>query len=77
MKVKVDKVGLQIKCLLELYCACPVPLNSARAFVALGSRGVEGTKIHMPSRGCYNGPDANSCRKWNQKRESLQWSSFL
>ena len=31
-------VGLQIKCLLELNCVCPVPFNSARAFVALGSR---------------------------------------
>ena len=42
--------GLQIKCLLELNCVCPVPFNSARAFVALGSRVVEGTKIRMPSR---------------------------
>ena len=42
-------VGLQIKCLLDLNCVCPIPLNSARAFVALGSRVVEGTKIHMPS----------------------------
>ena len=50
MKVKVDKVGLQIKCLLELNCVCPVPLNSARAFVALGSCMVEGAKIHMPSK---------------------------
>ena len=32
---------------------CPVPLNSAHAFVALGSRVVEGTKIRIPSRGCY------------------------
>ena len=31
-------------------CVCLVPLNSARAFVALGSRVVEGTKIRMPSR---------------------------
>ena len=31
------KVSLQIKCLLELKCVCPVPFNSARAFVALGS----------------------------------------
>ena len=54
-------VGLQIKCLLELNSVCPVPFNSARAFVALGSRVVDGTKIRMPSRGCYNGPDANSC----------------
>ena len=29
---------------------CPVPLNSARAFVALGSRVVEGTKIRLLSR---------------------------
>ena len=29
---------------------CPVPFNSARAFVALGSRVVEGTKIRMSSR---------------------------
>ena len=43
-------VGLQIKCPLELNCVCPVPLNSARAFVALGSQVVEGTKIRMPSR---------------------------
>ena len=43
-------MGLQIKCLLELNCVCFVPLNSARAFVALGSRVVEGTKIRMPSR---------------------------
>ena len=43
-------MGLRIKCLLELNCVCPVPLNSARAFVALGSQVVEGTKIHMPSR---------------------------
>ena len=58
---KVGEVGLQIKCLLELNCVCPVRLNSARAFVALGSRLAEGTNIRMPSRGCYNGPDANSC----------------
>ena len=32
---------------------CPVPFNLARAFVALGSRVVEGTKIRIPSRGCY------------------------
>ena len=53
MKIKVDKVGevgLQIKCLLELNCVCPVPFNSARAIVALGSRVVEGTKIRMPPR---------------------------
>ena len=43
-------VDLQIKCLLELNCVCPVPLSSARVFIALGSRVVEGTKIHMPSR---------------------------
>ena len=41
VKVKVDKVGLQIKCLLELNCVCPVPLSSARVFVTLGSRVVE------------------------------------
>ena len=41
----VGKVGLQIKCLLELNCVSPVPINSARAFVALGSWLVmEGTK---------------------------------
>ena len=34
---KVGCEGLQIKCLLELNCVCPVPFNSARAFVALGS----------------------------------------
>ena len=51
---KVSKVvGLQIKCLLELNCVCPVPFNLARAFVALGSRVVGGTKIGIPSRGCY------------------------
>ena len=39
------KVGLQIKCLLELNCVCPVSFNSARAFVTLGSwLVVEGTK---------------------------------
>ena len=41
---------LQIKCLLELNCVFPVPFNSSRAFVALGSRVVEGTKIRIPSR---------------------------
>ena len=46
-------VGLQIKCLLELNCVCPVPFNLVRAFVALGSQVVEGTKIRIPSRGCY------------------------
>ena len=30
-------MSLQIKCLLELNCVCPVPFNAARAFVALGS----------------------------------------
>ena len=29
---------------------CPVPFNSAHAFVALGSRVVESTKVRMPSR---------------------------
>ena len=43
-------VGMQIKCLLELKCVCPVPFNSACAFVTLGSWVVEGTKIRMPSR---------------------------
>ena len=43
-------MGWQIKGLLEFNCVCPVPLNFARAFVALGSRVVEGTKIHMLSR---------------------------
>ena len=43
-------MGLQIKCQLELNCVYPVPFNSARAFVTLGSRVVEGTKIRMPSR---------------------------
>ena len=70
VKVKVDKVGLQIKCLLELNCVCPVPLNSAHALIALGSWVVEGTKIRMPSRGCYNGPDANSCES-GTKREGV------
>ena len=45
--------GKQIKCLLELNSVCPVPFNLARAFVALGSRVVEGTKIRIPSRGFY------------------------
>ena len=69
-------VGSQIKCLLELNCVCLVPFNLARAFVALGSRVVEGTK-GMPSSGCYDGPDANSCWSWNQKRASLLWGSFF
>ena len=46
-------VGLQIKCLLEPNCVCPVPFNLARAFIALGPRVVEGTKIRIPSRSCY------------------------
>ena len=41
-------VGLQIKCLLELNSVCPVPFNLVHAFVALGSRIVEGTKIRIP-----------------------------
>ena len=49
----VGKVSLQIKYLLELNCVCPVPFNSARAFVALGSRWWKVPKVRIPSRGCY------------------------
>ena len=69
-------MGLQIKYLLELNCVCPVPLNFARAFVALGSRVMEGAKIRMPSRGFYNGPDANSCGR-GTKRERISCGALF
>ena len=76
MKVFEGRVGLQIKCLLELYCVCPVPFNSARAFVALGSRLWWKVPTTYAVKGCYNGPVANSGGS-GTKRENLQWSCFL
>ena len=39
---------------------CPVPLNPAREFVALGSRLWKVPKIRMPSRGATKRTCANS-----------------
>ena len=56
------KVGLQIKCLLELNCVCPVPFNSARAFVALGSWLWWKVPNTCAVKGLLRkGPVANSC----------------
>ena len=67
---------------------CPVPFNSARAFVALGSWLVEGTK-YVCRQGLLRkdllltavgeevrGRIANSCGRGG-KRKNIQWSSFL
>ena len=69
VKVCEGKVGLQIKCLLELNCvSCSFKLSTCvrHSWVPV----VKGTKIRMPSRGCYNGPDANSCGS-GTKRERV------
>ena len=50
---------------------CPFPFNSARAFVALGSWLVEGTKYVLPSRAATNGPVANSGGS-GKKRKNFQ-----
>ena len=53
--------GLQIKCLLELNCVYPVPLNSGRAFVALGARWWKVPNTYTVKGLLRKGPVANSC----------------
>ena len=76
-QILADKVGLQIKCLLELNCVCPVPFNSARVFVTLGSRWWK-----VPKYVCRQGAATMDLMLTvvgvePKERESLQWSSFL
>ena len=66
----VGKVGLQIKCLLELNCVCPIPLKSARAFIALGSRWWKVPNTYTVKGLLRKGPDANSCGS-GTKRERV------
>ena len=71
-------MSLQIKCLLELNCVFPVPFNSARAFVALGSWLWWKVPNTYAVKGLLRkGPVANSCGTGTKKRENLLWGSFL
>ena len=78
VKVKVDKVGLQIKCLLELNCVCPCSFKLStcvrRSWVLAGGGRYQ---IRVPSRASTKGTCSNSCGSGTKKRENLQWGSFL
>ena len=65
-----------MKCLLELNCVCPVPFNSARAFVALGSRWWKVPNTYTIKGLLRKVPDANNCESAN-KRERISCGALF
>ena len=65
------KVGLQIKCLLELNCVCVLFLLTQHVRSSLLGPGGGRYQNTYAVKGCYNGPDANSCgSETKRERES-------
>ena len=67
---------MQIKCLLELNCVCPVPFNSARAFVTLGSRWWKVPNTYTVKGLLRKVPDAKSCGS-GTKREKISCGALF